>query len=158
MKKNPSHKMLFAMVCCMFVGSIEGQDSAFDINDPRNPECPCHEHQRLADEEYLAGSKGSQEDNKPLVFQINNSPEVIDTIAQQTELHSRSEAHATMVGEKTISGKSSDKLQNGKMRYRFRRHQIQSGKRPPQGKKNSHQKNKTLKRKSVQMVACFSWK
>ena len=24
----------------------------YDINDPRNPDCPCHQHQKLADEEY----------------------------------------------------------------------------------------------------------
>ena len=24
----------------------------FDLNDPRNPNCPCHKYQKLADEEY----------------------------------------------------------------------------------------------------------
>ncbi|MBA2613993.1 MAG: hypothetical protein H0U95_18665 [Bacteroidetes bacterium] len=26
--------------------------SEFDIKDPRNPNCPCHKYQKLADEEY----------------------------------------------------------------------------------------------------------
>ena len=26
--------------------------SKYDLNDPRNPNCPCHKHQKLADEEY----------------------------------------------------------------------------------------------------------
>jgi hypothetical protein len=24
----------------------------YDLNDPRNPDCPCHQYQKLADEEY----------------------------------------------------------------------------------------------------------
>lgn len=26
--------------------------SGYDINDPRNPHCPCHKYQKLADDEY----------------------------------------------------------------------------------------------------------
>lgn len=26
----------------------------YDINDPRNPDCPCHKYQKLADDEYRA--------------------------------------------------------------------------------------------------------
>jgi hypothetical protein len=32
---------------------LKGQEiQEFDINDPRNPGCPCHKYQKLADEEY----------------------------------------------------------------------------------------------------------
>ena len=31
--------------------SLKSQ-TTFDINDPRNPHCPCHKYQKLADEEY----------------------------------------------------------------------------------------------------------
>ena len=27
--------------------------SKFDLNDPRNPDCPCHKYQKIADEEYF---------------------------------------------------------------------------------------------------------
>ena len=33
----------------------DGEDSTktkYDINDPRNPNCPCHKYQKIADEEY----------------------------------------------------------------------------------------------------------
>lgn len=34
-----------------------GQNSKYDINDPRNPNCPCHKYQKLADEEYARLTK-----------------------------------------------------------------------------------------------------
>ncbi len=44
--------------------SIKSQ-TTFDINDPRNPHCPCHKYQKLADEEYKkllrTGNKGNGE-------------------------------------------------------------------------------------------------
>ena len=43
------------------VGRFFGQNSEFPINDPRNPNCPCHKYQKLADEEYkrlLANANG----------------------------------------------------------------------------------------------------
>ena len=35
-----------------FSFQLSAQDSKYDINDPRNPNCPCHKYQKLADEEY----------------------------------------------------------------------------------------------------------
>jgi hypothetical protein len=39
--------------------------TTFGINDPRNPNCPCHKHQELADKEYAkllrTGNKGNGE-------------------------------------------------------------------------------------------------
>ncbi|MBK9285997.1 MAG: hypothetical protein IPM51_17005 [Sphingobacteriaceae bacterium] len=40
------------------------QQSNYDINDPRNPNCPCHKYQKLADEEYkklLAGAQSNSD-------------------------------------------------------------------------------------------------
>ena len=47
--------------------------SSYPINDPRNPDCPCHKYQKLADEEYkklLAGNK-SLEKEKNIVINEN---------------------------------------------------------------------------------------
>jgi hypothetical protein len=30
----------------------ESNGTEYDINDPRNPNCPCHKYQKAADEEY----------------------------------------------------------------------------------------------------------
>jgi hypothetical protein len=48
----------------VFCLPLPGKDSLktkFDLNDPRNPDCPCHKYQKQADKEYealLAGEKG----------------------------------------------------------------------------------------------------
>lgn len=44
----------------------------YDINDPRNPDCPCHKAQQQANEEY----QNSQNGNQPLV---NNNPHANNT-------------------------------------------------------------------------------
>jgi hypothetical protein len=47
--------LLFSFVFCK-------AQATFDINDPRNPHCPCHKYQKLADDEYKRllrkGNKG----------------------------------------------------------------------------------------------------
>ena len=52
--------ILFSLVL-FFSWSVKSQ-TTFDINDPRNPHCPCHKYQKLADDEYKklvrTGNKG----------------------------------------------------------------------------------------------------
>ena len=52
--------ILFLLVL-FFSVSVKSQTSKYDINDPRNPHCPCHKYQKLADEEY---KKMMREGNK----------------------------------------------------------------------------------------------
>ena len=40
----------------------------YDINDPRNPHCPCHQYQKLADEEY---AKLQSKEKKGIVSILN---------------------------------------------------------------------------------------
>lgn len=35
----------------------------YDINDPRNPDCPCHAAQKLADDEYRRSQRGNNDNN-----------------------------------------------------------------------------------------------
>lgn len=43
--------------------------SQYDINDPRNPDCPCHKYQKQAEEEFAR--KNSQlKDNSPAFFAL----------------------------------------------------------------------------------------
>lgn len=41
----------------------------FDLNDPRNPDCPCHKYQKMADEEF---------EKLPKKNKLNRSDEVAD--------------------------------------------------------------------------------
>ncbi|MDP1800717.1 MAG: hypothetical protein Q8L81_05165 [Bacteroidota bacterium] len=48
--------IFFVLLCCSFCFAnalVLKEDSLkFDITDPRNPKCPCHKFQKLADDEY----------------------------------------------------------------------------------------------------------
>jgi hypothetical protein len=43
---------LWSVLFLFFYVSNAISQNNFDINDPRNPHCPCHKYQKLADEEY----------------------------------------------------------------------------------------------------------
>lgn len=42
---------LFLLFSCSIIAQ-ENNGTEYDINDPRNPNCPCHKYQKAADEEY----------------------------------------------------------------------------------------------------------
>lgn len=60
--RNRKNALLFLFLLFLSF-SFSAQTSSYDINDPRNPNCPCHKYQKLADEEYAklirAGNKGN---------------------------------------------------------------------------------------------------
>lgn len=46
-------KKLIVGIPVLLALCASGQDATqYDINDPRNPNCPCHKYQKLANEEY----------------------------------------------------------------------------------------------------------
>lgn len=51
------------------VSFAQPDKQVFDLNDPRNPDCPCHKYQKMADEEF----EQLQKKNK-----LNKSVEVAD--------------------------------------------------------------------------------
>lgn len=47
--------LLILFINCKMNAVVLNKDSLkskYDINDPRNPNCPCHKYQKIADEEY----------------------------------------------------------------------------------------------------------
>lgn len=44
--------LFFAVVSNASVIPKDSLKSKYDINDPRNPNCPCHKYQKQADDEY----------------------------------------------------------------------------------------------------------
>lgn len=50
-KHNQNKGGLWIALVFLFVGFAKAQ-SSYPINDPRNPDCPCHKYQKLADEEF----------------------------------------------------------------------------------------------------------
>ncbi|MBL7916988.1 MAG: hypothetical protein JNM96_01235, partial [Bacteroidia bacterium] len=59
----------------LFAKSITPPDtlkSEYPINDPRNPNCPCHAQQKLADEEYKQYLLALNNNNKEVKPNTNN--------------------------------------------------------------------------------------
>ncbi len=61
-KYRRDRRRVILFLSFLFLVTTFKSQTTFDINDPRNPHCPCHKHQKLADEEYKkllrAGNKG----------------------------------------------------------------------------------------------------
>jgi hypothetical protein len=65
----------------------------FDINDPRNPNCPCHKYQKQADEEYkklLLQGIANNEQNKIIQVQQMNAHPGHNSTQRPTNQESRS--------------------------------------------------------------------
>lgn len=52
--------VLFTFACSSLKATndtLKKKQAVYDLNDPRNPNCPCHKYQKLADEEFLKQRK-----------------------------------------------------------------------------------------------------
>lgn len=52
--------VLFAFACSSLKAvndTLKKKQAVYDLNDPRNPNCPCHKYQKLADEEFFKQKK-----------------------------------------------------------------------------------------------------
>lgn len=57
----------FYLGLLIFNYQITFSQATYNINDPRNPECPCHNYQKIADDEYktlLAAANKNQDYDK----------------------------------------------------------------------------------------------
>lgn len=50
------YNVLLLFVCCL-LSRVSSAQAQYDINDPRNPDCPCHKYQRQAEDEYARMNK-----------------------------------------------------------------------------------------------------
>lgn len=50
-KSRTFQKLLFICLILSF-SVLKSQTSIYNISDPRNPQCPCHKYQKLADDEF----------------------------------------------------------------------------------------------------------
>jgi len=48
----------------------------YDLNDPRNPDCPCHKYQKLADDEYNKKKNNDLQQQFALNVNISNLPNI----------------------------------------------------------------------------------
>lgn len=94
------NRMAFMIFLLFTLNTIAATDTTktkqqYDINDPRNPDCPCHKYQKLAEEEYALKYGSSKNNEAPIAvkgsktntnfshFESPNIPEA--QIVTQTE-------------------------------------------------------------------------
>ncbi len=73
---------ILALSCISLFSYASREDSTktkYDINDPRNPNCPCHQYQKMADEEYqkqIANQdvQNASENVRNKVVAVNENP------------------------------------------------------------------------------------
>jgi hypothetical protein len=53
---------LFFMLLIKYVVAQNGMQSTYDLNDSRNPNCPCHKLQKQAEDEYARQVKEAHQD------------------------------------------------------------------------------------------------
>lgn len=128
-----------------FAHSITPPDSLkseYPINDPRNPNCPCHAQQKLADEEYkqylLALNKNDNKEVNPNLNDINLG-------AQNLEVKNN---NAKEPGISSNSG-------NSKKSYSKIKRKIKKWKAKRKGKTKKHKS--FIKRFKV-IDDCFNWR
>ncbi len=75
--------ILFVFLCDVsYAGGRDTIPTQYDINDPRNPNCPCHKLQQQADEEYLAMMRN----NKNVSVELENVQQTNTIIQRQSAI------------------------------------------------------------------------
>lgn len=111
----------------------------YELNDPRNPNCPCHKYQKLADEEFKLRQTHQTKLNKDFGEQKTNSI--------QTSKGLVSAGSATGNGVKTKHFKNLMVLHHKNKSFR-----IFNLNRGPRGKKRH------FVRTNERISSCFRWK
>ena len=63
------------------------QNQEYDINDPRNPNCPCHKLQKLADDEYnKIQNDNNNNEQRQFAMNLNNFNKFDNNDNQQSQL------------------------------------------------------------------------
>lgn len=159
--------------------SVKTGNTQYPLNDPRNPHCPCHKYQQLAEKEYalqnrkntkIISSKEipSQSLNQTIdnlqkwnVVQIKNKL-VVDTINKEIKTNKSNIALSNNKIEKTKGSKVTERFLEGKKNYSTERknksviRQIKIITKIKFRLQN-HRKSTMKWNKKMKSDGCFSW-
>lgn len=70
------YKTIVCLLALLHIHLVHAQNAAYPLNDPRNPDCPCHKLQKQAEDEYAQQNKSalpeSNLQNVPAISRENN--------------------------------------------------------------------------------------
>jgi hypothetical protein len=138
--------------------TIPGDTTAkYDLWDPRNPDCPCHQYQNLADEEYKKlqqqngngqtnnnnNSNNNPTDHNP----VNNNPDNTNNGNNSSDSTATATAHSTTSSSDGSSKHYSEKLIDWKVMNKWMR----------KVKKTMRRRGNGTKRGNHRLATCFHW-
>jgi hypothetical protein len=90
--------------------STQVKKQKFDLNDPRNPDCPCHKYQKLADEEYARKSKHS-----PIITKMTMEHQTKKQVQSKTDYDQKEMEIAIKNNEADLATKQTAELSQNEM-------------------------------------------
>lgn len=142
--KSALFLILMILTNFLFAKSITPPDtlkSEYPINDPRNPNCPCHAQQKLADEEYKQYLLALNNNNKEVKPNTNN----VNVGAQNLEIKNTLEKEPGISSNSGNSKKSYSKIKRKLKKWRSKR-------------KGKTKKHKSFIKRFKVIDDCFSWR
>ncbi len=85
--------LLFFLLTQLSFAQLGNNEQVYDLNDPRNPNCPCHKYQKMADEEFKKLSKENKINQPEKVINIENIQALEVQKIQLKEMKSVSDSH-----------------------------------------------------------------
>jgi patatin-like phospholipase/acyl hydrolase len=139
-------KSVWLFLFCILFTSFSAQDSLkknYDLNDPRNPQCPCHKYQKQADDEFkkLLASGNKNSHNTDLRFIQEKS---------KTNLNSADFSVSNFSLNEVTNKKKPFLLFNKKHKKRI--------KLPPKIRRFLDVKHWKIFKSSNKLNSCFHWK
>ncbi len=115
--------------------------SEYPINDPRNPNCPCHAQQKIADEEYKQYLLALNKNNKEVVTNNNTK-----NLGENNLEIKKIEDKETSISSSSGSGKKSySKIRRNFIKWKAKR-------------KGKTKKHKSFIKRFKIIDDCFSWR
>lgn len=70
--------LLFFFLIQITFAQPDNNKQVYDLNDPRNPDCPCHKYQKMADDEFKKLQKKNKSNHPEQIADKENQKMVVD--------------------------------------------------------------------------------
>jgi hypothetical protein len=74
--KKIKFSFFFFFLIQISFAQLSNDKHVFDLNDPRNPECPCHKYQKMADDEFEKLKKSNALNQSETITEIGNNQQL----------------------------------------------------------------------------------
>lgn len=78
--------LLFFLFTQISFSQSNNDKQVFDLNDPRNPDCPCHKYQKMADDEFEQLQKKKKLNQSGDLAELGDNPSLNDKERQSKDV------------------------------------------------------------------------